>query len=121
MKCIKVIEIKSIDDITSLIFNDGTVLNSYHDSDCCEFHYLSIKDLSLEDFDGLKFNLSNDDFFERIPNYGIALKPIKGFPVRIPGYGYNNGYYSSNLDLVITSPTGEKRTYDITDCQVIEE
>lgn len=109
-------------DEESLEFDDGSTLYSNHDSDCCETHYLCLKDLTLADFDKLEFDLSNDNFFERIEDYGIALKPIHGHPVRIPGYGYNNGYYSSQLDLILTNPfTGIHKTFDITACQVITD
>ena len=104
---------------TSIEFSDGTYLESDHDQDCCESHYLSLKDLSLEDFEGLEFDLTKDDFFERIDGYGIALKPIKGFPVRIPGYGSNNGYYSTNLKLILSGYRSKE--FDITECQDISD
>ena len=114
MNNLKVISIKG--DV--LEFNDGTLLYSHHSQDCCESHYLSLSDLTMADFGGLLFDLSNDDFFERIEGYGIALKPINNFPVRIPGYGSNNGYYSSNLSLVIENPTNRfYKEYDIAECQ----
>lgn len=115
MKNLKVIKINSF----SLEFDNGMILSSEHEQDCCEQHYLSLSDLTLDDFDGLEFDLSNDYFFERIEEYGIALKPIKGYPVRIPGYGTNNGYYSSNLSLVISNTDGYGvfKQYDITECQ----
>jgi hypothetical protein len=103
----------------SLTFENGITLYSHHDRDCCESHYLSLADLTIVDFDGLEFDLSNDDFFERIEDYGIALKPLNGHPVRIPGYGYNNGYYSSQLDLILKGE-GFEKVYDISACQVIE-
>lgn len=98
-------------------FNDGTKLYSEHHSDCCEEHYLDFSDISLADFTGLEFDVSNGGFFERVPDYGIALKPIHGHPVRIPGYAYNNGYYSSDLTLVIQHASGGRDVYDITECQ----
>jgi hypothetical protein len=107
-------------DSESLIFDNGMVLSSFHDHDCCESHYLSLADLTLEDFEGLEFDLSNDDFFERIENYGIALKPKNGHPVRIPGYGSNNGYYSSNLALVLEANGEVIKRYDITECQDVK-
>lgn len=113
MKNLKVVKI----DSDSLEFDNGVKLYSNHDQDCCENHYLSLSDLTLDDFKGLEFDLSNDDFFERIEDYGIALKPINGFPVRIPGYGSNNGYYSSNLDLILTNDKDFTKTYDISECQ----
>lgn len=98
-------------------FSDGTKLYSEHYSNCCEEHYLDFSDISLDDFAGLEFDLSSDGFFERVPDYGIALKPIHGHPVRIPGYAYNNGYYSSDLTLVIQRACGGNVEYDITECQ----
>lgn len=100
-----------------LVFNNGMELSSRHVQSCCEDHYLDFSGLSLADFDGLEFDLSNDDFFERIEGYGIALKPINGLPVRIPGYGSNNGYYSSNLSLVVMDGRTVIKSYDIEECQ----
>jgi hypothetical protein len=97
-------------------FENGLKLYSEHDQDCCESHYLDFSNLTLEDFKDLDFDLSNDSFFTTIDEYGISLNPIKGFPVRIPGYGYNNGYYSTNLILKLS----DGRSYDITDCQNIQ-
>lgn len=108
-------------DLDSLEFDNGVKLYSYHESDCCENHYLSFSDLTLDDFEGLEFDLSNDDFFERIEGYGIALKPIKGFPIRIPGYGENNGYYSENLSLIVTDCNGFEKRYDVTECQKVSD
>ena len=116
MKNLKVVKINS----NSLEFDNGMILYSDHEPDCCENHYLSLSDLTLDDFEGLEFDLTNDDFFGRIPDYGIALKPINGYPIRIPGYGENNGYYSSNLALILTNTDGRGifKEYDITECQV---
>ncbi len=115
---VKKLEVVRIDS-DSLEFDNGMILYSDHEQDCCEIHYLSLDDLSLDDFKGLEFDLSNDDFFERIEGYGVALKPKNGHPVRIPGYGSNNGYYSSALDLIITDTDGRGtyKKYDITECQ----
>lgn len=104
----------------SIEFESGAKIYSDHDQDCCENHYLSFRDLTLEDFDGLEFDLSTDAFFKRIEDYGIDLIPIRGHSVKVPGYGYNNGYYSSNLTLVLFHPTEGEKKFDITDCQVIE-
>jgi hypothetical protein len=102
-----------------LLFENGWKLASSHDSDCCENHYLSFGDLSIKDFERLEFDLTKDDFFERVPDYGIRLKPINGHPISVPGYGVNNGYYSSNLDLIVTGPNDYWKEYDVEECQVI--
>ena len=117
MEYLKVVKVN--DEI--LKFSNGSVLFSDHERDCCESHYLGLGDLSLDDFDGLEFDLTNDDFFERIEGYGILLKPVNGLPVRIPGYGYNNGYYSSQLDMVIVKSDGSRLQFDISQCQNIQD
>ena len=116
MKKVKVVKV----DSDSLEFDNGVVLSSAHESECCEQHYLSLADLTLTDFEGLEFDLTSDDFFERIEGFGIALKPLVGFPVRIPGYGYNNGYYSGQLDLTLSDNKGFSKVFDVTECQVVE-
>lgn len=116
MDKVKVVKV----DSGGLEFDNGVRLDSNHDSDCCESHYLSLKDITLADFDGLEFDLTGEEFFERVDGYGIALKPLAGHPVRIPGYGYNNGYYSSQLELVLSDNKGFRKVFDISDCQVIE-
>lgn len=75
--------------------------------------------MTLVDFDELEFDLVSDDFFERIEGYGIALNPLVGHSVRIPGYGENNGYYSSELNLVLKDRNGFLKVFDISKCQKI--
>lgn len=116
MENLKVVKI----DQCYIYFEKGIKLYSEHVSDCCESHELSFNDLTIEDFKGLEFDLTGDGFFNRIEDYGIELIPIKGYSVKIPGYGYNNGYYSSDLELVIGNDKGVLKTFDITDCQEIE-
>lgn len=110
-------------DSESIEFEDGTVLHSDHEQDCCENHYLSFRDLSLEDFQGLEFDLSGDNFFNRIEDYGIELLPVSGHSIKVPGYGYNNGYYSSNLSLILSKngSDGFRKKFNITECQVITD
>ena len=113
MENLKVVKL----DAYSIEFENGIELTSDHSQDCCEAHYLSFSDLTMEDFEGLEFNLTEDNFFNRIEGYGIELMPIKGFSVKVPGYGDNNGCYSSNLTLVVTDNKGFNKEYDITECQ----
>jgi hypothetical protein len=113
MKNLKVVKVES----ESIEFENEIKLYSNHDSDCCESHYLSMEDLTIDDFQGLEFDLTNDDFFKRIQGYGIELIPVHGHSVKIPGYASNNGYYSSDLALIVTDNKGFKKEYDITECQ----
>ena len=113
MKNLKVVKV----DSDSLEFDNGVKLYSFHNQDCCESHYLDFEHITVEDFSGLEFDLTNDDFFERIEDYGIALKPVSGFSVKIPGYGSNNGYYSSDMQLIVTNDKDFRKEYDISECQ----
>jgi hypothetical protein len=103
-----------------IVFNNGVKLYSDHESSCCEVHELTLSDLRLSDFEGLKFNLTNGLFLNRIPEYGIELIPLEGHSVKIPGHGWNNGYYSDNLWLVIEKDGDVFESYDITECQKID-
>ena len=116
MKQVKVVKV----DSEGIDFDNGARLRSHHDQNCCESHYLDFSDLDLRDFEGLEFDLSGEDFFERLEDYGIALKPLNGHPVRVPGYGSNNGYYSSELILLISTKEGFEKEFDITECQDYE-
>lgn len=76
----------------------------------------------MADFDGLEFNLDTNNFFERVDGYGIRLLPLNGHPISVAGYGYNNGYYSSHLDLTLINADKKFiKTYNITECQTIQE
>jgi hypothetical protein len=110
-------KVKSIDS-ERIFFENGWKLYSNHNRNCCESHYLSFEDLLISDFDGLLFDLEGDRWFGKIEGYGIELIPLDGkWPVKIPGYAYNNGYYSDTLELVLETDTGEQFVFDITDCQ----
>lgn len=100
-------------------FNNGVRLFSNHDGDCCEEHSLTFDDVTTQDFEGLEFDLTNDNFFKRIEGYGIELIPIHGHSVKIPAHGYNNGYYSDELELILTDDKEFSKTFDITECQEI--
>lgn len=107
--------VKIDDDV--LVFDTGHKLYSEHEVNCCESHFLNFDDLSLSDFEGLEFDLTGESFFKRVDGYGIELIPLVGHPLRIAGHGYNNGYYSSDLSLVLERP---KVVFDISECQEIE-
>ena len=116
MNNLKVVKVDTRNDVIE--FDNGFKIYSDHQQDCCEHHYLDFSDLIIDDFDDLEFDLTDENFFNRIEDYGIELKPIKGHSVKVPGYGSNNGYYGSNIDLVIENKEGKViKTYDISECQ----
>lgn len=116
METLKVVKITS----NAIKFENGITLEHNHQSDCCESHELYFQDLTMLDFEGLEFNLTDEKFFNRIPDYGIELIPLQGHSVKIAGHGYNNGYYSSQLDLIVRKDNKEIARYDITECQEID-
>ena len=113
----KVDSINMLDGDGVIVFSNGYTLTTHHESDCCEHHYWSLSDLTINDFDGLAFHLDGGSFFGRIEGYGICLVPINGFPIRIPAYGSNNGYYSTNLSLILSNGNEIIDKFDITECQ----
>ena len=117
MKNLKVVQVSS--DLIE--FENGIILYSDHVQDCCEHHFLDFKHIAIDDFSGLEFDLEGDTFFKRIEDYGIELTPLKGHSVKIPGYGHNNGYYSSELTLVITDNKNFTKHFSISECQVISD
>ena len=108
-------------DTESIEFENGYIIESEHEYDCCEHHYLDFSDLTLEDFTGLEFNLADSGFFRRVEDFGLELVPLLGWSVKVPGYGSNNGYYSHNLSLIIKDGDEVIRSYDIAECQSIDE
>lgn len=118
METVKVTQVNQKDEY--IFFDNGVKLYSSHDQDCCEHHWLDFKHLTEEDFKGLEFDLSGETFFKRIYGYGIELVPVNGWSVKIPGYGSNNGYYSTNLTLCL-SGNGVEKSFDITECQEIND
>ena len=69
----------------------------------------------------MEFDLNDEKFFEEVEGYGIRLLPINGHPVSVPGYGFNNGYYSNQLDLIVKIDGKKVMEIDVTDCQVEED
>lgn len=102
-----------------ILFSDGSKLYSSHKEECCESHHLDFSQLDMQVFNGLFFDLSNDNFFKKIPEYGIALLPLNGHPIPVPGYGSNNGNYSTNLFLTLQRANGIMSKYNIKNCQTI--
>lgn len=60
-------------DSNYIYFENGYKLYSEHDQDCCECHYLSFRDLRLEDFKDLEFDLDSTSFYTAIPDYDIIV------------------------------------------------
>ena len=103
-----------------ITFDDGSTLCSSHHSDCCESHYIDASGIELNEVKDLEFDLTKplEDLIERVEGYGIRLKSTNNFALPITAYGYNNGYYGTNIDLTLQT-ANKTETIDITECQDI--
>ena len=113
-------KIKSINSERIVFDNDYKLYSDHHD-DCCESHYLCFDDIKLDDVSELTFDF-DATWFNKIEGYGIELIPtVELSTVKIPGYGSNNGYYSTDLRLVLEKDDGSTLEFDIEECQEITE
>lgn len=105
----------------------NTIFSSHHDRDCCEDHWI--------DFDWAKSAVDtafmllpwfNQFSISWVPDMWILIRfmntthpdwVIKDTAVFFAGYNSNNWYYSDNLDLIVTLPSGFSETYDIREFQ----
>ena len=99
-------------------FDNGWCIESSHTQDCCESHYLAFVEADCPL--GAEFDLTGN-FFEAVDGYGIRLLPVGGLPIPVPGYGSNNGYYSTELTLCVIADGKVIKTFDISECQEISE
>ena len=114
----------------NLVFDNGTTMSSFHEQDCCESHWAdfsvmegyNINTVTGETIDIKEVEFDEDikDYIELVEDAGFNLIAKDGSKYFIPCYASNNGYYSSDLTLVI-SRDNQKEEIDITDCQKWEE
>lgn len=104
-----------------IIFDNGYILNFYHEQDCCENVYADLgilktynvstktgKTIDIKDID---FEESLDKLIEGINEAGFNMISKIGEKFFVPCYNEQNGYYSSNLELFLTY----REVMDITD------
>lgn len=120
-------KIKTIEE-ERIVFDDNSRLYSYHETNCCESHYLDfnmLKNYNVSPKTGRtldiyqqEFDFSNGVNFKRVEGMGILLFDVEGNSYLINGYGYNNGYYSDEIILIYEKDKEEHR-YDVSECQTI--
>lgn len=103
----KIIEIKE----NKIIFDNEYELESYHEQDCCEHVYADfevLKDYNVSTKTGKTINIKDIDFEEHleyliqgIENEGFNMISKIGEKFFIPCYNSQNGYYSSELELIL--------------------
>lgn len=111
-------KIKRINE-ESLEFDNGFVLQSEHESNCCEYHWLDFSILEIyNDIYEQEFDVENGIKFKEVEGMGILLYDENGNKYLVNGYGRNNGWYSSNITLVLYNGKGKVvKEYDVTKCQ----
>lgn len=102
-----------------ITFDDGHTISSNHNTDCCEWHEIDASGISIEEVKDLEFDLSLpfEELIQKVEGYGIRINPINNFPLSVPAYGYNNGYYGNNIDLILSKGNKVIWEHDITECQ----
>lgn len=116
-------KIKNITE-SNIIFDNGYELEAFHDRDCCEDVYADFSVLqtyNISNITGNTINIREIDFEENlnklvkgIEGQGFNLISKIGENFFVPCYNEQNGYYSSNLTLILHKQE-EKETLDITD------
>lgn len=94
-----------------IIFDNGYELEYYHEQDCCEHVYADFDILSnynLSTKTGKTINIKEIDFkeeleelIEGIQEQGFNMVSKIGEKFFIPCYNEQNGYYSSELELIL--------------------
>lgn len=99
----KVIQINE----TGIEFDDGTSIIDNHMRDCCEVVYADWK--SLRDTDIMQHEFVNRSIV------GVKDSGFRLGQYFVPCYNDQNGYYSSNLELIITDRRGNEKIINISD------
>lgn len=103
-------KIKQIDE-DEIIFDNNYKLKYYHKQDCCENVYADfemLKNYNVSVKTGKNIKIKEIEFVETlellidgVPGAGFNIISIIGEKFFIPCYNEQNGYYSSNLELIL--------------------
>lgn len=109
----------------SIIFNNGYKLEYYHEQDCCESVYAEfeiLKDYNVSLVTGKSIDLKEIDFeesltklIEGVKEAGFNMISKIGEKFFVPCYNSQNGYYSSDLELILYKENNVKEELDISD------
>ncbi len=107
-----------------IIFDNGYILEYYHDQDCCEYVYADFdiletynvsiktgKNIKIKEID---FREKLSELIEGIEGMGFNIISKIGEKFFVPCYNEQNGYYSNELELILYKQ-GNKETLNITD------
>jgi hypothetical protein len=97
--------------------NGGIKIGQNHDQDCCESVYADFEQMKyyVKEISG---KMVQEMIIKSVSKMGFIIELWfdydNGEKIFIPCYNFQNGYYSSNLELIIE--TDKKITIDISDC-----
>lgn len=98
----KIIKITS----EEICFDNGNYLTYSHNIDCCENNYADFSQLKDTGIENEEFEFS-EKMFELENECGFRLVANSGNKYFIPCYSCQNGYYSSDLDIIFQCKTGQ--------------
>lgn len=87
-------------------FDNGCFLTYDHNQDCCEHNYADFSQLQDTGIEDEEFEF-NEKMFEFEDGEGFRLVANSGNKYFIPCYSYQNGYYSSDLDIIFDNGVGK--------------
>lgn len=103
-------KIKQIDE-DKIVFDNNYELRYYHEQDCCESVYADfemLKNYNVSVKTGKNINIKEIEFAETleslvegVPQAGFNIISITGEKFFVPCYNEQNGYYSSDLELIL--------------------
>ena len=112
-------KIKSI-SIDEIEFDNGSVLDSEHRQNCCEHHYVDFTSMedqfskktefpeNLNDLVVLDYNSEKDNIRGEKYTTFVILQDKKGRKYTLNIYNENNGYYGTEVILVLTTKKGKE-------------
>ena len=114
-------KIKKINTDT-IIFNNGMILGSVHEQDCCESHYADFESLFGQGWEKKEFPESlselivkskiekefDDEYGESWKSF-FQIKDKEGNKYTLTIYNANNGYYGTDVTLVLKKGNKEEK------------
>lgn len=117
-------KIKEIND-DYILFDNGYKLRAYHEQDCCENVYADfeiLKDYNVSTKTGKSIKIQEIDFEESLEQLiqgieGQGFNMVSKIEEKffVPCYNSQNGYYSSDLELILCKTENLEETLDISD------
>ena len=90
MKIVKVTD-------SEIVFDNGSEITFSHVQDCCEYNYAAFKQIEER---ALEIEFDEKLIFEAVEGYGFRFGSEGTEMFFIPCYSDQNGYYSSDIDIL---------------------